>query len=176
METCFERHIEDSRLLTFCLYFSHRPKTFTNYQIIKAPSDGHCMIHAWNIALENSKEIQNKPKYIQLCNLIYHEFTENINRYRNFISNTTNIAEEVHKYLQYRNYASEVGDLVLQALANVTEISAMIYIADEKGRPIQSSFVKPINGQSKGLINLLKRRQHYDVIVLRTTGESLNFF
>ena len=129
------------------------------------------MIHAWNIALENSREIQNKPKYKQLCSSIYHEFKENINRYRNFISNAMDFDEEVHKYLQYGNYANEVGDLVLQALANVTKTSAMIYKEDWEGSPVQSSFVKPINGQSNGSINLLKRGQHYDVIVLGTTGE-----
>ena len=129
------------------------------------------MLHAWNIALEYSREIQNKKNYNQLCSLIRHEFTGNSDRYKNFISNTTSIAEEVHKYLQDRNYASELGDLVLQALANATEISAMIYVEDGEGSLVQFSTVKPINGQSKGLINLLKKGQHYDVIVLGTTGE-----
>ena len=73
--------------------------------------------------------------------------------------------------MQDRNYASELRDLVLQALANATEISAMIYVEDGEGSPVQFSTVKPINGQSKGLINLLKKGQHYDVIVLGTTGE-----
>ena len=74
--------------------------------------------------------------------------------------------------MEDRNYASDLGDLVLQALANATEISAMIYVVEDgKGSPVQSSIVKPINGQSKGLINLLKRGQDYDVIVLGTTGE-----
>ena len=129
------------------------------------------MIHAWKIALENAREIQNKPKWTQLCSSIVYEFMENINRYRNFISNTMNIADEVHKYLQYGNYASEMGDLVLQALANVTEISGMIYTEDGEGTPVQSSFVEPSNGQSNGSINLLKRDQHYDVIAFGTTGE-----
>ena len=130
------------------------------------------MLHAWSKALENSREIQNKPNYIQLRSLIHDEFTENLDSYINFISNTTNIAEELHKYLEDRNYASDLGDLVLQALANATEISAMIYVVEDgKGSPVQSSIVRPINGQSKGLINLLKRGQHYDVIVLGTTGE-----
>ena len=159
-----------------CLYFSHRSKSFdmsTNYTIIKVPSDGHCMIHAWNIALENSREIRNKPKYVQLYNSIYHEFTKNINCYRNFISNTTNIAEEVHKYLKHGNYASEVGDLVLQALANVTKVTAMIYTEDGESKLVQSSFVEPINSQCSGSINLLKTGQHYDVIVFGTTGEEI---
>ena len=160
--------------LSFCLYFSHRLKSLpvnTDYKIIKAPSDGHCMIHAWAIALENSREIQNKPKYKQLWSLIDHEFRKNNERYKNFISNTTNFAEEVYKYLQHRNYASEVGDMVLQALANVTEISAMIYTEGGEGIPVKSSIIEPISGQSNGLINLLKKGQHYDVIVWGKTGE-----
>ena len=134
------------------------------------------MIHAWNIALENSEEIQNKPEYMQLYISIYHEFKENINRYRSFVSDTTDIAEEVRKYLQHRNYASDIGDLVLQSLANITKISAMIYTEDGEGNLVQSSFVEPVNGQGNGLINLLKRDQHYDVIVLGKTGEATHYF
>lgn len=130
------------------------------------------MIHAWKIALQNTREIRTKPFYTQLYNSIFDEFTKNINRYINFVSVTTDFAEEVQNYLQRRNYASDIGDLVLQALANVTEISALIYIEDNLGRIVQSSYIEPINGQSKGLINLLKRGQHYDVIVSRNTGES----
>lgn len=130
------------------------------------------MIHAWKIALQNTREIRTKPFYTQLYNSIFDEFTKNINRYINFVSVTTDFAEEVQNYLQRRNYASDIGDLVLQALANVTEISALIYIEDNLGRLVQSSYIEPINGQSKGLINLLKRGQHYDVIVSRNTGES----
>ena len=130
------------------------------------------MIHAWKIALQNTREIRTKPFYTQLYNSIFDEFTKNINRYINFVSVTTDFAEEVQNNLQRRNYASDIGDLVLQALANVTEISALIYIEDNLGRLVQSSYIEPINGQSKGLINLLKRGQHYDVIVSRNTGES----
>ena len=113
---------------------------------------------------------------MQLYISIYHEFKENINRYRSFVSDTTDIAEEVRKYLQHRNYASDIGDLVLQSLANITKISAMIYTEDGEGNLVQSSFVEPVNGQVNGLINLLKRDQHYDVIVLGKTGEATHYF
>ena len=130
------------------------------------------MIHAWKIALQNSREVQNKPFYTQLYNLIHNEFTKNIDHYSNFVLDTTDFAKEVHNYLQHGDYASDIGDLVLQALANVTEISAVIYTEDELGKPVQSSYIEPINGQSKGSISLLKRGQHYDVIVLGITGEA----
>ena len=130
------------------------------------------MIHAWKIALQNSREILNKPFYTNLYNSIYDEFTKNITRYSNFVPDTTDFAKEVHNYLHHKDYASDIGDLVLQALANATEISAMIYTEDELGKAVQSSYIKPINGQSKGLINLLKRGQHYDVIILGCTGEA----
>ena len=175
MGKCCERHIKDSRKLTMYLYFSHSPRGFhvsTSYEIIKVPGDGHCMIHAWKIALQNSREIRNKPFYTQLYNSIYDEFTKNINHYINFVLDTTDIAEEVHNYLLRRDYASDIGDLVLQALANVTKTSAMIYIEDELGKLVQSSYIEPINGQIEGSINLLKSGQHYDVIVFGITGEA----
>ena len=177
METCFERHIQDSPVNMPCIYSSHRLKSksfreSTYYQIIKVPSDGHCMIHAWKIALEYSREMQNKPSYEQLYNSIYYEFTKNKDFYRNFVSDIVNVEKEVLEYLQHRNFASEVGDLVLQALANVTGIYAIIYTENGEGSPAQSCLVQPTNGQRKGLINLLKRDQHYDVIILGKIGET----
>ena len=130
------------------------------------------MIHAWKKAVEKSRKIRNKLSYRELCNSIYYEFTNNTNRYRSFVPHTTNIAEEVDMYLQHRNFASDVGDLVLHALANATEISAMVYKEDRQGNLVQSSYVEPINGQSYGLINLLKSGQHYDVIILENTGKA----
>ena len=115
------------------------------------------MIHAWKIALQNAREIRTKPFYTQLYNSLFDEFKKNINRYSNFVSDTTDFDKEVQNYLQRRDYASDIGDLVLQALANVTEVSALIYIEDNLGRPVQSTYIEPINGQSKCLINLLKK-------------------
>ena len=73
--------------------------------------------------------------------------------------------------MEDKNYASDIGDLVLPALANVTKTFAMIYTEEEVGKTVQSSSIEPINGQSKGRINLLKRGQHYDAIVLASRGE-----
>lgn len=168
------KDIKDSCVLMLCLYFNHRPRGFhaiINYEVIKAPSDGHCMIHAWRIALENSREIRNKPTYTQLCESVRDEFMKNINHYSKFVPDTTNFTEEVLKYLEDKNYASDIGDLVLPALANVTKTFAMIYTEEEVGKTVQSSSIEPINGQSKGRINLLKRGQHYDAIVLASRGE-----
>ena len=148
----------------------------TDYVILRAPIDGHCMIHAWKIALQNAREIRTKPFYTQLYNSLFDEFKKNINRYSSFVSDTTDFDKEVQNYLQRRDYASDIGDLVLQALANVTEVSALIYIEDNLGRPVQSTYIEPINGQSKCLINLLKKGQHYDVIVSRNTSESAQYF
>lgn len=174
-ESRFERCIENCRILDTCPYFTHSPQSLCvseNYEIIKTRKDGHCMIHAWKTALEKSKKIQKKPFYRELCNSIYYELTNNINRYSSFVPHTTNIAQEVDMFLQHRNFASDVGDLVLHALANATEISAMVYKEDRGGNLVQSSYVEPINGQSSGLINLLKSGQHYDVIILENTGKA----
>ena len=133
------------------------------------------MIHAWNIGLAKSRgtsELDHK----QLCELIHQEFAENINYYRNFVQDTTEIEKEVQKYLQDKNYASEVGDMVLNALANATETSATIFQEDGERTLVQSSYVKPHSGQSKDEINLLKTGQHYDVIVFGKAGEKTKYF
>lgn len=122
------------------------------------------------MALERSTGT-SKPDYKQLCKLIYQEFTKNINWYMNFVCDATDIGTEVQKYLQDKNYACEVGDLALYALANVTETSAMIFTEDGERKPVLSSYIEPSSGQSNDLIKLLKSGQHYDVIVFEDTGE-----
>ena len=133
------------------------------------------MMHAWNIALAKSRGT-SKLDHKQLCQLIHQEFTKNISYYRNFTQDTTDIEKEVQKYLQYKNYASVVGDMVLNALANATETSATIFTEDEKCTLVQSSYVKPYSGQIKDLINLLKSGQHYDVIVFGNAGQKTYYF
>ena len=163
-----------SSALILSLYFSQRPQNVgvtTNYKIIKTPPDGHCIIHAWNIALAKSRgtsELDHK----QLCELIYQEFTKSISYYRNFVPDTTDIEKELQKYLESNDYASDVGDMVLNALANATETSATIFIEDGECALVQFSHVEPYISQSKDIINLLKSGQHYDVIVFGKAGES----
>ena len=108
--------------------------------------------------------------------MIYQEFTENINHYRSFVQDTTDIEKEVQKYLQDKDYASNVGDMVLNALANATETSATLFTKDGERTLVQSSYVEPYSGQSENLINLLKSGQHYDVIVLGKPGEKTKYF
>ena len=176
MKTCFQKYIKNSGVLNLCIYFSQRSHNLcanSNYKVIKAPADGHCMIHAWNMALERSQGT-NQPDYKHLCNLISQEFKKNINWYRKFVSDTTDIAKELQKYLQDKHYASDVGDLVLYALANSTETSAMIFKEDGERKAVLCSSVEPSSGQSNNLIKLLKSGQHYDVIVFENSGKKSN--
>ena len=161
------------------LYLTHRSQHFNlseNYKIIRVPSDGHCMIHAWEIALNGLRQKQNKLDYEQLRELILQEFMVNSNYYSCFVPYTADIYKEVHDYLQYKCYASDVGDLVLYALSNATGASAMIYVEDKDGELVPSTCIKARNNPSNESINLLKSNQHYDVIVLEKTGRKCCIF
>ena len=161
------------------LYLIHRSQHFNvskNYKIIRAGSDGHCMIHAWEIALNELRHKQSKLDYEQLRQLILQEFMVNRKHYSCFVPDTADISKEVQEYLQDKSYASDVGDLVLYALANATGTSAMIYVEDGDGELVQVTCIKARNNQSNESINLLKSNQHYDVIVLEETGKEVQEF
>ena len=78
--------------------------------------------------------------------------------------------------MEYKNYASDVGDLVLYALANSTETSAMIFTEDAERKPVLSSYVEPSTGESRNIIKLLKSDQHYNVIVFGNKDLNLDIY
>ena len=76
--------------------------------------------------------------------------------------------------MEDKNYASDVRNLVLYALANSTETSAMIFTEDAERKPVLSSYVEPSTGESRNITKLLKSDQHYNVIVFGNTGNRLS--
>ena len=110
------------------------------------------------------------PDYKQLCKLIYEEFTKNINWYRSFASDTTDVIKDIQNYLEDKHYASDVGDLVLYALETPQKHLPWFL---QKIQNVNLSYPVTSN-ESRNITKLLKSDQHYNVIVFGNTGNRLS--
>ena len=66
-----------------------------------------------------------------------------------------------------KSYSHEIGDIIINILANVTSTSACIYVVGGGNEYIQSNFVSPRSRAVNGEIHLFKRVEHYEPIVSR---------
>ena len=96
---------------------------------------------------------------------------KNFDYYNEFVPDTTNIAQDLKKYLHDGDYASPVEHLVPYALANITETYAMIYIKIEEGEFSYFDRIEPHSGKKNKGISLLKSGKHYDLMIWEKTGE-----
>lgn len=144
----------------------------TNYTIVNIPHGVHCIIHAWEIGLRESITTESSPSFNHLCKSITEELTiKNFDYYNEFVPDTTNIAQDLKKYLHDGDYASPVEHLVPYALANITETYAMIYIKIEEGEFSYFDRIEPHSGKKNKGISLLKSGKHYDLMIWEKTGE-----
>ena len=144
----------------------------TNYTIVNIPHGVHCIINAWEIGLRESITTESSPSFNHLCKSITEELTiKNFDYYNEFVPDTTNIAQDLKKYLHDGDYASPVEHLVPYALANITETYAMIYIKIEEGEFSYFDRIEPHSGKKNKGISLLKSGKHYDLMIWEKTGE-----
>ena len=78
----------------------------------------------------DSEKAQFEPSYDALRNLINMEFQRNINEYTSFLVSRSPY-EEVEKYLNERSYSHEIGDIIINILANVTIAHISMKVAKE---------------------------------------------
>ena len=53
--------------------------------IIEVPGDGHCLLYAWEIALNVSEVAEMKPTYEELKNLVIQDFASYGDDHRDFL-------------------------------------------------------------------------------------------
>ena len=139
-------------------------KTFHETKTYPVSGDGLCLIYSWEIALMDSEKVQFEPSYDVLRNLINMEFQRNIYEYTSFLV-SRNPYEEAEKYLNGKSYSHEIGDIIINILANVTSTSAYIYVGGEGNEYILSNFVASRTSAINGEIHLIKRGEHYQPVV-----------
>ena len=139
-----------------------------NSKVVSILGVGHCLMHAWEIALRASANSQFKPNYDILRSLIHMEFNKNLEKYCEFLV-TENVNAAVAKYLNEKSYSQEIGDIIINALSNATSIAA--YTKSKSNEFLQTNLIEPRTEAINGEIHFLKIAEHYEPIVMRAFTE-----
>ena len=148
-------------------------------RIEKVSSDDHCLMYSIMQALKLAHDIH--IDHTTIANKIWKEINERIIFYVHFICGERNkpddVLEDVHKYIEEKNYTIPVADLIVGAAANALNINIKIY-ENDKGVKKEIDF-EPDNAHSSVTVHLLYSHDsnpdadpnnltsHYDALVLR---------
>ena len=86
----------------------------------------------------------------------------NIDFYSPFVGDIDLVAE-LDDYLESKVYNSGLVDLMLHVLANITEMSLLVFYTHMDG--VRNLRVPPKQGRSRQMIHMAKLGQHYDAIL-----------
>ena len=150
----------------FCTscFSSSISKFLESSKVYDVLGDGHCLVYSWKVALRASNTTDFKPSYEALLCLIAMEVERNEDKYSSFLV-STNIDKDVKKYLLEKKYSSEIGDVIINFLANSTSTEAYIYKRNQLNEYIQTKFTEPRQPAINGDIHLLRTGEHYQPIV-----------
>ena len=70
--------------------------------------------------------------------------------------------------LHEKIYSSEIGDIIVNILANSTSTETHINIRNKENEFLQTNFIKSRGPAVNGDVHLLKSGEHYDPIVPRS--------
>ena len=108
-----------------------------------------------------------------LRKLIYMEFQNNKDKYSEFLV-SDDIDKEIKKCLLEKTYFSEIGDIIVNILANSTSTEAHIYTRNKENEFLQTAVngdVRLLKSAANGDVHLPKSGEHYQPIVpIRFTG------
>ena len=126
--------------------------------------DGHCLVYSWEVVLRASNATDFKPSQEALLCLIDTKVKRNEDKYSSFLV-STNIDKDAKKYLQEKKYSSEIGDIIINVLANSTSTEAYIYKRNQSNEYNQTNFIEPRQPAINGDVHLLGTGEHYQPIV-----------
>ena len=86
--------------------------------------DGHCLLHAFAMSLEDEKITVSSLE--DLCYKLKNEIEQHPSFYRPFSTNES-LIEDIDSYIKSNQYNMNTDDLVLDALCNALMVTAVIY-------------------------------------------------
>ena len=132
-----------------------------NLNVMRAPGDGHCLLHAWATGTNTSEGA--------LKQALLDEYNHNMARYMNAAINP----EQLMRYIESRNYALDAADVIVDMLCNATQTTAFIIGAKFDYTDARNPSVVPnvtevrqiaALGLSTQNVLLLKTGEHYDCL------------
>ena len=121
-----------------------KPLTDNEIQETEIPKDGHCILTAWSWA--------TKQDYSDVEHALIQEVTGNIELYSAW--STSDIIEDLERYLAKRDYAFDMVDFVINALVNASGKVCIIY--DCYQGAIRTTTVEPIGKKDPMVVTLSK--------------------
>ena len=106
-----------------------------------------------------------KPSYYGILDLLTIEFMTNQEKYKDYFYDGADIESETKKFLKDKSYSRQIGDMIINALANVTLTAAVIWVKESDGSFIQTNYITPDRESLNGIVHVLKMGQHYEPIV-----------
>ena len=141
--------------------------------------DGHCLLHAFAMSLEDEKIIVSSIE--DLCSKLKNEIEQHLSFHRPFSTNES-LIEDIDSYIKSNQIKSDqynmnTADLVLYALCNALMVTAVIYdvrgssvitLSHEPGQPGIESTGKiflTLHGSGVG--------SHYNAVVEKSSQQPL---
>ena len=140
-----------------------------------SPPDGHCLLHSVQTAVKTQLLPRVELTPCQLLEIIYEEFDQNIEWYRSFVMNSDPGAfyDGYKKFAEFKQYATEFGDLVPIIICNALNI-CLVLISDDGGLNVQIIDARANRANSTPLF-LRKSFEHYDGLVPCSRGNRSSF-
>ncbi|XP_029202689.2 uncharacterized protein LOC114966871 [Acropora millepora] len=133
------------------------------------PGDGHCLLHSWLRVLQAEGERENQTP-VDLLNDVNKEIEDNLLvHYVAFLTGDWNLQMEA--YLYHRVYNSDVVDLVIFALSNLSARICELYTVEDSGSVKKAFVITPWKeeraklAREKPTLSLLFRGKHYDPLL-----------
>ena len=130
-----------------------------NFTVKTIPGDGHCIVNCFSMFFgKDSSEI---------LSLLWNEFQENIHLYMGFseYNSTEELLKSLEEYIFNKRYNHDTVDLVFEALSKIFQHRVFIFEESLTNSP------RGIVGEKcNRCINVLKRGDHYNLIVVNEKG------
>ena len=99
--------------------------------LMPVAGDGHCLLHAFNVCLEDCKITTSNT---DLCTVLLQEAHQNWEYYKAFAQTEQDILHDLNEYIRKKIYTKDTIGLVIYLLCNALKVSATIYrrLADGK--------------------------------------------
>ena len=133
----------------------------TNYNILKAPADGHCFIHCFGEQFNKGAIFILEHLWYKISNSshIYREFSKYLS--------TDKLWSELSKYAFCKSYEFETTDLIFEELSRIYKCQVLIH--QDKA---EASHTGHVGETFINTIHLLHQKNHYDLLKLRNQSKT----
>ena len=139
------------------------PASLHGVKILQTPGDGHCFIHAVLASWRHQQPTLKQLDHHKVGCSLFLEILHHAERYNSFREGS-NTLHEMNKYIRYKAYNSEFGDLVPFVLSNALNINVKILEKFPSGE-VRTSFTRDLSvSPSCPTVVVYKEHEHYSAV------------